>query len=433
MTLRARQRFGKYIIERRIGEGGFATVYAARDTIEGIQVALKIPHTHLMSDDSLEMFRQEVRLAAALDHPNILPLKYADYIDDHFVIVTALGDETLDDRLSRRLSTRIALSYAEQLLHAVSCAHDHSIIHCDIKPDNLLIFPDHRIRLTDFGIARVAYRTLQGTGSGTLGYVAPEQALGKPSFRSDVFSVGVVINQMLTGEVPEWPFHWPLPGHDRLRSKVHPDLVKLLRKSLEVSATKRFADATQMLNAFSRIKNIDKPHTKKRNSTKSGAGRSWQTLRWQAFRREFGKQLQAKHECSKCSGPVSESMFACPWCGKARRKHTAETDFSHCCPRCNRGMKADWQYCAWCYGPGFEPETSRRLRDKRYSGKCSNRQCDRKELMPFTRYCVWCKQKVKKPWKLDGSKDRCRSCDWGVALQYWSYCPWCTKKLAGAR
>ena len=91
MHLRTRQRFGKYVIERRIGEGGFATVYQARATIEGIRVALKIPHTHFMSGETLDMFRQEVRLAAGLDHPHILPLKYADYIEGHFVVPMTTG------------------------------------------------------------------------------------------------------------------------------------------------------------------------------------------------------------------------------------------------------------------------------------------------------------------------------------------------------
>ena len=75
--LRAKQRFGKYVIERKLGEGGFAVVYQARDTIEGVRVALKIPYAHLVTDDSMEDFRHEVRLAAKLEHPNILPLKCA--------------------------------------------------------------------------------------------------------------------------------------------------------------------------------------------------------------------------------------------------------------------------------------------------------------------------------------------------------------------
>ncbi len=440
MALRSRQRFGKYVIERRIGEGGFASVYQARDTIEGIRVALKIPHSHMMSNEALDMFRHEVRLAAALDHPNVLPLKYADFIEGQFVVVSALGKETLHDRLKRRFSTTLAIDYSMQLLEAVACAHEHKIVHCDLKPDNLLLFPDNTLRLTDFGIARVATRTLQGTGSGTLGYVAPEQAMGKPSFRSDVFSIGVVIHEMLTGEVPEWPFRWPMPGSDKLRRKVHPDLIELLRKSMELDAKKRYADATSMLAAFSRIKNPEKPGAKKaslsKNSTKrTNTARTWQATRWREFRRMYGKQLEAKHACKKCDGPVSEAMIACPWCGKDRKKYEGETTFSHCCPRCHRGMKADWLYCGYCFGPGFEPQTTRQYSDKRYSNKqgtkCTNRACQRKLLMPFTRYCVWCRQKVRNPWKLEGSKAKCPSCSWGIAAEHWSYCPWCKKKLEG--
>ncbi|MDC0935434.1 serine/threonine-protein kinase [Pirellulales bacterium] len=431
MTLRARQRFGKYVIERRIAEGGFATVYQARDTIEGIRVALKIPYTHLMNSEALEMFRQEVRLVAALDHPHILPLKYADFINDQFVLVTALGNETLHDRLQRRLSTTLAFDFSRQLLKAVTCAHEQSIIHCDIKPDNLLLFSPDCLKLTDFGIARVAYRTLKGTGSGTLGYLAPEQAMGKPLFSSDVFSIGVVIHEMLTGEVPEWPFTWPMPGYDRLRRGVHPDMIKLLRKSMEMKASQRFADASRMLAAFSRIPHLANRGKKSRSSKKNDLSQTWQSLRWQEFRRLFGKQLETNHECSACKGPVSEAMQACPWCGKVRVKHNTETSFPLCCPRCYRGVKADWSYCGWCFGAGFQPQNQRKYSDKRYTGKCANPTCQRKELMPFMRYCVWCKQKVRKPWKLPGSSGRCPSCLWGVTPEYWTHCPWCAKKLQG--
>ena len=116
--LRARQRFGKYIIERRIAEGGFASVYQASDTIEGIRVALKIPHPHMMNEQTLASFRQEARLAAKLDHPNILPLKYADFIDDKFVIVTALSESTLEDRLQKRLAKQTAIDFSKQMLLA---------------------------------------------------------------------------------------------------------------------------------------------------------------------------------------------------------------------------------------------------------------------------------------------------------------------------
>ena len=161
--LRTGQKLGKYRITRRLAESAFANVYQAQDTIEGGKVALKIPHGHLINPDVLNDFRHEVRLMARLNHPNILPLKDASLIDNRFVIVFPLGNETLADRLARRIAQATALDYAEQMLAAVSYAHSSRVIHCDIKPENLILFPDNTLRLTDFGIALVARRTVQGS------------------------------------------------------------------------------------------------------------------------------------------------------------------------------------------------------------------------------------------------------------------------------
>ena len=112
--LRTRQRLGKYRIKRRLSEGAFGVVYAAADTIEGIDVALKIPH-HSTSPDIVADFRHEVRLAAQLDHPNILPLKNATFIGDKFVIAYLLGERTLADRMTKRMSQDTMLDYIEQM------------------------------------------------------------------------------------------------------------------------------------------------------------------------------------------------------------------------------------------------------------------------------------------------------------------------------
>ncbi|MBN2293777.1 MAG: serine/threonine protein kinase, partial [Pirellulales bacterium] len=203
--LRKGQKLGKYKIERRLGEGGFANVYQALDTIEGTRVALKIPHDRLVTPDVIENFRREVRLMARLHHPNILPLKDASIIDSHFVIAFPLGERSLADRIERRMSFNTSLDFADQMLTAVSHAHSNGVIHCDIKPENFIIFPESRLQLADFGIAKVAFRTVQGSGWGTLGYIAPEQAMGRPSFRSDVFSLGLVLYRMFAGKLPQWP------------------------------------------------------------------------------------------------------------------------------------------------------------------------------------------------------------------------------------
>jgi serine/threonine-protein kinase len=410
-SLRAKQKLGKYTIERKLGEGGFATVYQARDEIEGIKVALKLPHAHLLTGAAMEDFRREVRMVAQLEHPNILPLKTAQFIDDHFVIVSALGLMTLEDRIARRLPIDLALDFARQMLAAVAYAHNQRIIHCDIKPDNFILFEGHRLRLTDFGVAKVAQRTLRASGAGTLGYMAPEQAMGRPSFRSDVFALGLVLYRMFSGRLPEYPFEWPPPGHRAVQQRLHPALIELMRRSMELAPQRRFADAEAMLAAFSRIKSPRRPRaTAKRASKSSRRSADWKTIKTiqrRQFQQEFGKLLETKFNCNGCGGPVSEPMQACPWCGKLRLMHESGTDFPDQCPR---------RYCPWCYGQGFEVSTTRHYSDKRYTGRCQNPRCDRKVLMPYMRYCPWCRRKV---------------CGWGVVAGYWGHCPWCAKRLGG--
>jgi serine/threonine-protein kinase len=423
--IRINQRLGKYKIERKLGEGGFANVYRAKDTIEGVAVALKILAPQYLHKDTLDDFRREVRIAAKLHHPNILPLKNADLIDRHFVMTFPLGQESLADRLERRISTRISLEYLHQLLDAVSHAHEHNVIHCDIKPENLILFPDDEIMLTDFGIAKVALRTVAGSGAGTVGHVAPEQAMGKPSFRSDVFSIGLIAYRMFSGVWPEWPFTWPPPGIRRLRERLHPDLIGLIRRSLEVDQKKRFRDASHMLAEFRRIK----PRGIRKHAAavppKKQNNHDWRTLRHRQFKKQYGRTLGKLYACRKCHGLVSESMRCCPWCRDDRTRFPDDTSFPECCPRCLRGMKLDWRYCPWCYGAGFEVETNRQFKDARYSGRCQNTKCQRKSLMPYMRYCPWCSRKVSRTWKLNGSKHRCHTCGWGIAKDFWLYCPWC--------
>lgn len=429
--LRARQKLGKYRIERRVADGGFASVYQAMDTIEGIRVALKIPHSHLLTEEMLADFRSEVRLMAQLEHANILPLKDASFIDSHFVIVVPLGERSLADRLARRISSRVALDFVDQMLSAVAYAHSMRVMHCDIKPENFILFSGNKLRLADFGIAKIARRTVQASGSGTVGYVAPEQAMGKPSFRSDVFSLGLVMYRMFSGCLPEWPYRWPLPGSDRLRKAVHPDLAQMIRKAIDVDPRKRFNDAEQMRAVFRRIlpqaAKSRTSTTPKRNS--DTARRSWHLIRHHQFQREHGKALETRYACHRCEGPISEPMQVCPWCGTRQTVFRQETRFPARCPRCRRGMKSDWTYCPWCYGPGFELTTTRQYSDVRYNARCSNPACSRKLLMPFMRYCPWCHRKVQKKWKVPGTNEACAACGLGVTRSYWEYCPWCGKTI----
>jgi eukaryotic-like serine/threonine-protein kinase len=429
--VRPRQKLGKYRIVRRLAQGGFAEVYKALDTIEGVPVALKIPYPEMLTPQSLEDFKKEVRLTARLDHPNILPIKNAEFIGDAFVVTTLLGKGHLRDVMDRALPVQTALAYFHQMLKAVAHAHQQQVIHCDVKPENLIVFPRNRLRLTDFGISRVAARTLSASGSGTVGYLAPEQALGRPSFRSDVFSLGLVLWEMLSGSLPQWPFKPPLPGAERIRRKVHPDLLAFLHKALQVDQYKRFSDAVDMLTAFdglqARRRLLPPPPRKRRRATAGGT--DWKAIRRRQFVREYKKELELDLACRRCGGPVSEAMQACPWCGAARRTSRDETRFPARCPRCRRGRKLDWRFCPWCHGPGFRAVSGRNYTDKRYAGRCA--AC-RGDLMPFMRYCPWCRTKVRRAWRIDGA-ERCGACGWGVARDYWEVCPWCAKPLKARR
>ncbi len=426
--LRAGQRLGKYRIARRIASGGFADVYRAYDTVEGIHVAIKVPHPLLVADRALDDFVKEVRITARLDHPNILHLKYAGHVDDRFVIVYPLGVGTLRERMRSRLSVRQVMDFTAQMLEAVAFAHRKRVIHCDIKPDNFILFADGRLKLGDFGIAKLASRyTLSASGSGTVGYVAPEQAMGRPSLRSDVFSLGLIAWRMLAGELPAWPFDWPLPGTDRVRRKTHPDFVAFLRRALEVDARRRYPSAVQMLEAFRRVRPrvVQKVARRRRRRTTNGSV-DWRDVLQREFRRQYGRMLETRFACTRCGGPVSEAMHACPWCGHAPRTFRHQTRYPARCRHCRRGMKLDWRFCPHCYSPAQGPRSARSYSDVRYRAAC---HACRGPLMPFMRYCPWCHRKVRRRWTIEGVRPRCPRCGWSVLRDYWSTCPWCRASL----
>ena len=339
-----------------------------------------------------------------------------------------LGVESLADRIERRISTARALDLASQGLQALAYAHEKKIIHCDIKPENFILFPGNQLKLADFGFAKRCVRTLKASGSGTIDYIAPEQAMGRPKFQSDVFSMGLVLYRLFSGKLPEWPFEWPLDGHERLLARVRPEFVDLLQRCIQLDPSKRYRDARQMLLAFDKANTHVRRQKKTRTKNGTRTGVSWRALQWREFQRQFRKSLDSRHQCRHCDGPVAESMQWCPWCGVDQPARGAESAMASVCPRCERGVKNEWDYCPWCYGPGFEQESARRYPDKRYASRCANARC-RGQLMPYMRYCPWCRTKVRRPWKLPESSHSCRSCDWGIAREHWNYCPWCREPI----
>lgn len=428
--IRVNSRLGKYRILRQVGSGGFATVYRGRDTIEGIDVALKIPNGKVADAGVLDELRREVRITARMEHPNILQMKNAEVIDDRFVIAYPLGAETLAERLQRRMSARATLDLAEQAIEAVAYAHGRRVIHCDIKPENFILFPEGRLRLGDFGIAKVAMRRLTlASGQGTVGYVAPEQALGRPSLRSDVFSLGLLIYRMFSGVLPVWPYDWPPPAFERAQRKLGPEMLALLERCMKVDDRARFANAGALRSAYRRIRRRALRAPPKRTArAKRGVTQSrWRTLRTREFMRRYGRALEVRGHCGKCHGPVSESMTHCPWCAAHIRVYRGPHRFGKRCGRCGRSAKADFRYCAYCYGGAIQEPSTRHYGDRRYVSRCKH--C-RSPLAAHMRYCPQCRRRTTERWKLPEGSSPCAGCGWGVAREFWEACPWCGKGLS---
>lgn len=424
--LKARQRLGKYRIVRRLSNGPLASVYQATDTVLDKQVALKVPP----ADDSglIDSFVHEARVASRLTHPNILTIFDASYVENVFVISMPLGIESLADRIERRISRELALNYASQALAAVAYAHSKRVMHCDIKPENFIIFPGNTLKLCDFGFAKFSARTVKASGSGTIEYIAPEQAMGRPKLQSDVFSLGLVLCRLLGGKLPEWPFEWPPSSIDRLKKWLTPEAVEVLRCAIEVNPDYRYTSAARLETAFRRAQRTNsrkKLQSGTKPASRSSSSRKWQQLRQKECRQRFGSALNLKHECRRCHGPVSEAMQHCPWCASENPTRGSMTSMPRRCPHCDRGVKSDWRYCPWCYGRGFEEETSRRFSDRRYVARCEKSSCGQ-PLMRFMRYCPWCHTRVRRKWSIPQSRSSCTSCGWGVAKDYWEHCAWCS-------
>jgi eukaryotic-like serine/threonine-protein kinase len=201
---------GRYRLEARIGSGGMSTVYRALDVTLERSVAIKLMNREVASDsDQLERFRREARAVAQLSHPHIVGVIDAGEDDGRpYIVLEYVEGETLKDRIRRqgRLPIAEAVAYAIEIAHALGAAHARHIVHRDVKPQNVLIDEEGSAKVTDFGIARTLEEdglTADGRVLGTTDYVSPEQALGQAvTGQSDLYSLGIVLYEMLTGEVP---------------------------------------------------------------------------------------------------------------------------------------------------------------------------------------------------------------------------------------
>ncbi len=205
-----RSDLGSYRLSGVLGVGGMARTYLATRQRDGLQVAIKVPHEHLLADDdSSERFLREGRLGATLHHPNIVRIYEAAEIDGRlFIAMELLPGETLETVLHRQglLAVEPALGVARGIAQALDYAHLKGVVHRDLKPDNVMLLADKEVKVMDYGIARVLDApgvTATGTYLGTPIYSSPESIRAKEiDHRSDLYSLGIILYHMLAGKVP---------------------------------------------------------------------------------------------------------------------------------------------------------------------------------------------------------------------------------------
>ena len=264
---------GRYELIEKIGEGGMAVVYKAKDRLLNRYVAIKILRPEFTQDEQfLDSFKRESQAAAGLQHPNIVSIYDVGRTGNiNFIVMELVDGRPLSDFIKEKghLDYKTTIDIAKQMASALSIAHKHQIIHRDVKPHNIMITSDGVAKLTDFGIARaVSNATMVADTSkiiGSVHYFSPEQARGAyVDERSDIYSLGIVMFEMLTGRVPfdgETPVEVALkhinddvPSPAKLVPGIPPALDKVVLKATDKYQTERYKSADEMLEA---LKNVE--------------------------------------------------------------------------------------------------------------------------------------------------------------------------------
>jgi len=261
---------GRYTLERELGRGGMATVYLARDLKHDRRVALKVLHPELASTLGPERFQREIKLAARLQHPHILPvLDSGEATGQLWYTMPFVEDESLRERLTRerQLPLDDALQITREVGDALGYAHSQGIIHRDIKPENILLSRGHAL-VADFGVARALQNaagerlTETGMAVGTPAYMSPEQASAERELdpRSDIYSLGCVLYEMLAGEPPYTGpsaqaviakrFSEPIPHVRTVRESVPEAIEQAVNKALAKAPVDRYGSAAEFAAAL---------------------------------------------------------------------------------------------------------------------------------------------------------------------------------------
>jgi serine/threonine-protein kinase len=304
------QHVGKYQILSNLGSGGFGTVFLAKDAWIDKKVAIKVPHRQTGDFDEL---LQEPRLLAALDHQNIVGILTAERVDGvFFIVMEYVKGESLESMLDREksLDATRAVSYAVQILRGVEHAHAATILHRDLRPANVLVSESGVVKVADFGTSRLLEKSHATTVIGSPPYMAPEQFQGRAVLASDIYSVGVMLYQMLTGTLP---YFSPNPAQiermvaqgrctpPRLRNQQIPrEISDIVMKALATGVPDRYQRASELLEDLATATDIDHKATELDDIRK----------------RLKAREVPKKGFCWNCRKPLHARSDTCAFCGE---------------------------------------------------------------------------------------------------------------------
>src|SRR6185295_16876945 len=302
------QTVGKYQVLSNLGSGGFGTVFLAKDVWIDKKVAIKVPHRQTGDEGEL---LQEPRLLAALDHQNIVGIVTAERVDGvFFIVMDYIKGESLEAVLDREKSLDVAraIAYIVQILKGVEHAHQTQILHRDLRPANVLVSEAGVVKVADFGTSRFLEKSHATTVIGSPPYMAPEQFQGRAVLASDIYSVGVIFYQMLTGTLP---YFSPNPAQiermvalgrctpPKLRnSQIPKEISDIIMKALSPDLSARYQRASELLEDLATATDIDHTATELDDIRK----------------RLKAREVPKKGFCWNCRKPLHARSDSCPFC-----------------------------------------------------------------------------------------------------------------------
>ena len=325
------QTVGKYKILSPLGSGGFGTVYLAEDTWIDKKVAIKVPHRQ--NADFGDLLR-EPRLLASLSHPNIVSILTAEKQSNiFFIVMEYVQGDTLETVISRdgRIDLARTLDYTCQICNAVDHAHQHGVIHRDLRPGNVLVSEGGLLKVADFGTSRFIELAAHGTTViGSPPYMAPEQFHGKTVFASDIYSLGVTMYQMLTGVLP---YNTPAPADlEKLMKgelvspprtknpKIPAKINDIVMKAVAPDVNKRYQRASDLLNDLLAARGRRKTTRviPRQTPTPPPVAASPAEDVHDMHTRLRARETPQPRFCWHCRKPLQARSARCPFCGEAQ-------------------------------------------------------------------------------------------------------------------